>query len=110
VSIQRYPLVDLTPSASLDMTPLEHVDPQHIAAQLNDIGNAISETLDETESPTTLRLSKVEIALTIGAEGSIWFVARGSAEAAITLTLERPAAPTDAEHAPTAPDGAPDHS
>jgi hypothetical protein len=107
LSNQTYPLVDLSPSASLAMTPLENVDPRVLATQLNEIGTVISDTLFAPSSPARLGVSKVEIALTIGAEGGIWFVARGTAEASITLTLEHPTSPADAEQLTTPPAGGP---
>jgi len=107
VSDPTYPLVDLTPDISLDMAPQARVDPRLIAEQLSDISGAITRTFSgDEESPGALSLSTVTVALTIGAEGGIWFVARGSAEAAITLTFTRSATQAAIEHAPTPADAA----
>lgn len=109
MSDPTFPLVDLMPDISLDMAPQARVDPGLIAGQLSDISGAISRTFGgDEQSPGVLSLSTVTIALTIGAEGGIWFVARGSAEAAITLTFTRPATQAAIEPAPTPADAAAD--
>jgi hypothetical protein len=43
-------------------------------------------------SQNSFGLQTLEIDLTLGAEGKIWFIAKGSAEASIKLTFGRPAA------------------
>jgi hypothetical protein len=84
----RFPVADLSRSATLDLEPARTVDPAEVARQLKTISDAIAPVLDEARAGK-LGLSEVEISLTIGAEGGVWFVARGSAEAAIVLRFSR---------------------
>ena len=83
-----YPVVDLSRSAALAMEASPTVNPAEVARQLKAISDAIGPILNEAE-PGTLGLSEVEISLTIGAEGGVWFVAKGKAEASIVLRFRR---------------------
>lgn len=88
---EKYPVADLTSSTSMAMRSTTEVEPRAIAAQLQQIRDAIGPTLVESASARSAGLKQVEIALTIGAEGGVWFVAKGSAQASIKLTFETPA-------------------
>jgi hypothetical protein len=59
-----------------------------VAAQLKEISDAVQPVLDDAQ-PRNLGLKEIEISLTIGAEGGVWFVAKGSAEASIVLRFGR---------------------
>ena len=61
-----------------------------LSEQLRDIRNAISPVLAEETQPGGFGLQSLQISLTVGAEGKIWFIVSGSAEASITLTFSRP--------------------
>jgi hypothetical protein len=69
------------------------VDLGKLRGQLEEIRDAIL----PVASATTVRndgfgLQTLELDLTIGAEGQVWFVAKGSVEASIKLTFGHPAA------------------
>jgi hypothetical protein len=86
-----YPVVDLTvaPSA-LESRP--SIDPARLAQQLKDIANAIAPVVAEADRQGPFGLQSIELALTVGAEGGVWFVAKGSAEASITVKFGHDAA------------------
>lgn len=86
----RYPVADLTSSVSMAMRPTTEVEPSALAAQLQQIRDAIGPTLVEAPAARAAGLKRVEIGLTIGAEGGVWFIAKGSAEASIKMTFEVP--------------------
>jgi hypothetical protein len=85
---ELFPVADLSASASLALGSPPTVDPSHVARQLKIISDAIAPVLDGAKAGP-LGLSEVEISLTLGAEGGIWFVAKGSAEASIVLRFKR---------------------
>ncbi len=89
-SPQTYPVVDLTAEPEFVLEGKPTVDPRELAQQLRDISDAIAPVVGETQSSGGFGLESIEIALTIGAEGGVWFVAKGSAEASITVTFSRP--------------------
>jgi hypothetical protein len=85
----RYPVVDLTDQNSR-LEGLPTVDPKAVAGELLDIANAIGPVIAEAKPDSSgFGLQSIEIALTIGAEGGIGFVAKGSAEASITARFGR---------------------
>ena len=87
-----YPIVDLsTATSSLAIEGRPEVDPHELATQLKDISDAIGPILADGSKNPQFGIKSIEIALSVGAEGGIWFVAKGSAEASIKLVLERPA-------------------
>jgi hypothetical protein len=91
-SSSTYPLVlDLSsPGVDVEAVARGVVDPDRIARELKDISDRIAPVLAEPQPSAGLGLASVEVSLTIGAEGGVWFIAKGSAEASITLTFSRP--------------------
>jgi len=83
-----YPIADLT-MAPATLEARSTVDPARIARELRDVTDAIAPVLADADAHATFGLHTVELALTIGAEGGVWFVAKGSAEASIKLTFSR---------------------
>jgi hypothetical protein len=86
-----YPVVDLSaePSESIAYESGVRVDPTAIATQLKDIADTVGPVVANDEPTGGFGLKSIAITLTVGAEGGVAFVAKGSAEASITLTLER---------------------
>ena len=69
------------------------LDLDDLSEQLQEIRNAITPVIaDEPQAAGGFGLESLEIALTVGAEGKIWFIVSGSVEASITMTFSRPAA------------------
>jgi len=69
------------------------VDLDDLSGQLQEIRDAITPIIaGETQTAGDFGLESLEISLTVGAEGKIWFIASGSAEASITMTFSRPEA------------------
>jgi hypothetical protein len=66
------------------------LDLDDLSQQLRDIRDAITPVLAEDPEPGVFGLQSLEIALTVGVEGKIWFIVSGSAEASITLNFARP--------------------
>jgi hypothetical protein len=96
-STQQYPLVlDLRTQAPVAegeealLRGVPRVSPSELANQLKDISDAIAPVLAEAEPSSGFGLQTIELSLTIGAEGGVWFVAKGSAEASIAVTFGRP--------------------
>ena len=87
-----YPVADLTVETSFALERQPRVNPQELARQLKDISDAIAPVLAQADTKAPFGLQSIELSLTIGAEGGIWFVAKGSAEASITATFSRPTA------------------
>jgi hypothetical protein len=85
---KTFPLADLTTSAAFGLEPQHEVDPHRLASELSKIINTLAPVLCDLPE-TVIGLTEVEIALTIGAEGGVWFVAKGSAEASIRLRFSR---------------------
>jgi hypothetical protein len=86
-----FPVVDLTLApGALETRPT--VDPEQIASQLKEITDAIAPVLATADTQQGFGLETVELSLTIGVEGGVWFVAKGSAEASIKVTFGRPEA------------------
>jgi hypothetical protein len=87
-SPERFPVADLSRGATLALERSPTVDPAELARQLKAISDAITPVLEDTHVGR-LGLTELEISLTIGAEGGVWFVAKGSAEASIVLRFKR---------------------
>lgn len=85
----RYPVVDLTTSEPA-LEGRASVDPQELARQLKDISDAVTPVLADDAQQGGFGLDSIEIALTIGAEGGIAFIAKGTAEASVTVKFARP--------------------
>jgi len=84
-----YPVVDLTVEPDL-LEARRVVDPAALANELRDIADAMGPAVADAKTHESgFGLDTVEIALTIGAEGGIGFVAKGSAEASITVRFSR---------------------
>ena len=94
-----YPVVDLTVvDAEFRLEAKPEIDPATLAAQLKDISDAVSPVLAQADGKQAFGLDSIELSLTVGAEGGVWFVAKGSAEASIKATFSRQsssAAPSD---------------
>lgn len=86
---QTYPVADLTVETTFKAEGRPEVDPEKLAGQLKHISDSIAPVLAKTEVKEGFGLQTIEIALTLGAEGGVWFVAKGSAEASITVTFGR---------------------
>lgn len=86
-----YPVVDLSADepGSIVYEGRTKVDPAAIAQQLKDIADAVGPVVANEQAADGFGLQTVAITLTVGAEGGVAFVAKGSAEASITLTLGR---------------------
>jgi hypothetical protein len=87
-----YPVVDLTtnqPGTEVAYESGVKVNPEAIARELKDIADAVAPIVDSEQAGAGFGLQSVAITLTVGAEGGVAFVAKGSAEASITLTLAR---------------------
>ncbi len=86
----NYPVLDLTVSAPI-LEGRATVDPEELARQLKHISDAVAPVLADGAAQGEFGLDSIEIALTIGAEGGIAFIAKGTAEASITVKFARPA-------------------
>ena len=94
-----YGVADLTQASSLNfsegvgpnLVAVGEVRSEEVANQLKDIRDTISTVLDDMPQSREMRLETVELNLTVGAEGGVWFVAKGSLEASIKLSFSRPA-------------------
>jgi len=84
-----YPVADLTTPHAEALERRTMINPSEIARQLRDISDAIAPVLEDEQPKQGFGLEKIELTLTIGAEGGVAFVAKGSAEASITLTFNR---------------------
>ena len=88
-SLADYGIANLTASEGTQIEEIGRVSSEQVANQLKEISHTIGTVLDEEPPSGQVRLDTVEIALTVGAEGGVWFVAKGSIEASITLTFSR---------------------
>lgn len=66
------------------------VDIDKLRLELIDIKNGLVGIFEETDRKEKFGLYSLEVSLTIGAEGKIWFIASGSIEGSIKLTFKRP--------------------
>lgn len=90
-----YPVVDLTDASGGAGVAYEsgvRVDPAAIARELKDIADAVTPVMGAEHAAGGFGLQSLTITLTVGAEGGVAFVAKGSAEASITLTIGHPGA------------------
>jgi hypothetical protein len=81
-------VVDLT-AAETTIEAKGEVDLDSLRSQLEQIRDAIIPLL-QAQQPAGIGLSSIEIALSVGFEGKVWFIAKGTAEASIKLTFARP--------------------
>jgi hypothetical protein len=87
----EYKVADLSSEAgAIGTAAVASVDPKKIASQLEEINDAIAPVLASADGKGGIGLQSIELSLTIGAEGGVWFVAKGSAEASITATFSKP--------------------
>lgn len=84
-----FEVVDLSTTQTL-VEARGDVDLDSLRSQLEQIRDSIAPLLETTGEPGKLALNSIEISLTVGIEGKVWFIAKGTAEASITLTFERP--------------------
>jgi hypothetical protein len=88
-----YPVADLsTLGDGIGVEAQGEVDLTRLRGQLEEIRDALRPVLDEADDPGRIGLRQIEVALTVGLEGRVWFIAKGSAEASLTLTFARPEA------------------
>ena len=92
--MSSYGVVDLSSTApvALGAAGSGELELSGLASQLEEIRDALQPVLDEPSPAGGFGLQSLEVALTIGLEGKVWFVASGSAEASVTLTFGKPAA------------------
>jgi hypothetical protein len=90
--MSAYGVADLTAtSQGTQIQAIGEIRSEEVAAQLKEIQDAIVSTVfDEELQPGRIELTTVEIALTVGTEGRISFVAKGSIEASIKLVFSKP--------------------
>jgi hypothetical protein len=91
-----FPVVDLTASAPegelksmLQAGGGGTVDIDALREQLMEIRDGLNPVLADQDGQGSLRLQTMEVDLTIGLEGQIWFVAKGKGEASLKLTWGR---------------------
>lgn len=97
-----YGVLDLTTENPMQVTAegeafwpgqSHEVDLGKLRTQLEEIRDAILPVASAPNLPSDgFGLQTLELDLTIGAEGKVWFVAKGSVEASIKLTFGHPAA------------------
>jgi hypothetical protein len=90
-------VVDLTQASPQDeaKSPLQAgnigtVDLDKLSGQLHEIRDALNPVIAEQAEEQPFHLSTMELALTVGLEGQVWFVAKGKAEASLKLVWSRP--------------------
>jgi hypothetical protein len=97
----NYGVLDLTTESPVQVTAegeafwpgtAREVDLGKLRTQLEEIRDAILPIAEPGGQAGGFGLQSLEFDLTIGAEGKIWFVAKGSVEASIKLTFGHPAA------------------
>lgn len=86
-----FDVVDLTPTSSpLAAGPtVGKVDLDDLRNQLETIRDGIAPVLEGDAASSGIRLQKVEIDLTVGLEGHVWFIAKGKGEASLKLEFSR---------------------
>ncbi len=90
-----FEVVDLASMSSptADVSVAGSVDLDALRDQLQQIRDSLSPLLDDqgqtAADETPIGLQELELALSISLEGKVWFIAKGSAEASITLTFGR---------------------
>jgi hypothetical protein len=67
--------------------PVVNID--KLRDQLKDIENGLVGVFEDKDRQGKFALNSLEIGLTIGAEGGVWFIAKGSIEGSIKLTFKR---------------------
>jgi hypothetical protein len=65
------------------------VDIDKLRDQLKDIKNGLVGVFEDKDRQDKFALNSLEVGLTIGAEGGIWFIAKGSVQGSIKLTFKR---------------------
>lgn len=65
------------------------VDLGQLRSQLDEIRDALSPVLADQSESQGFHLNSMELDLTVGLEGQIWFVAKGKGEASLKLTWSR---------------------
>ena len=79
---------DLNVASPLQAGKLGAVDLDQMRSQLTQIRDALSPVLEE-EPQKSIQLQSIELDLTVGLEGQVWFVAKGTAEASLRLIWSR---------------------
>lgn len=60
-----------------------------LRSQLNEIRDALSPVIEQQSAQQGFHLNELELSLTVGLEGKVWFVAKGTGEASLKLTWTR---------------------
>ena len=91
-----YGVANLEPSTDgMTVQTVGEIRSEQVSAQLTEIRDATNAVfIDEEPQAGRIGLQSIVIDLTVGAEGKVLFVAKGSVEASIQLTFSRPAAQT----------------
>lgn len=96
MSTTTFGAVDLTSQRPFEQTasPLAGsapgvVDLESLRSQLSEIRDALSPVIEQQSAQPGFRLNSMELSLTVGLEGRVWFVAKGSGEASLTMTWSR---------------------
>lgn len=89
-----FEVVDLSSmkSPAADVSLTGNVDLDGLRDQLQQIRDSLSPLLDDQETAAgepAMGLQELELALSISLEGKVWFIAKGNAEASITLKFGR---------------------
>lgn len=93
--MSKYPVVDLSnDAATVAIASKGEVDIDALRDQLTEIRDALSPLVASATPAGGIQLSSLELSLTVGAEGGVWFVAKGSIEASITMTFSRAPVPS----------------
>jgi hypothetical protein len=84
---ETYGVVDLSAPYGVQVEALGKVNPRELVERLIPIRDALSKLI---EPNSKFGLESLEVSLTLTAEGGVAFIAKGSAEASLTLTFARP--------------------
>lgn len=92
--MSSFKVVDLSQSSTAEESILQasgngEVNLQLLREQLEEIRDGLMPVIADQTENGGLHLESLELALTVGLEGKIWFVAKGTGEASLTLTWTR---------------------
>lgn len=84
---ETYDIVDLSAGPGVQVEAWGKVNPRNLVEKLIPIRDALTQLI---EPNSKFGLQSLEVSLTLTAEGGVAFIAKGSAEASLTLTFARP--------------------
>jgi len=91
-----FSVVDLTQGQSpLQATQHGRIDLDDLRGQLEEIRDALTPVVAHQAQDERLRLQSLELSLTVGLEGKVWFIAKGKGEASIKLVWGRSESATE---------------